>query len=148
MGKSFRPLFFRMTFFAKFQQFLNEHTRTLCVFESLKICRRNINYKLLQALLATIVAKPAKTYIILFMYISIKFRVSVYSILLQKRSKYCIVEVVKNLHTRRLDNNWFYSLKVLGAFYIEIIGGFLHVPKQINCLTGAVIARHILRIYI
>jgi hypothetical protein len=53
------------------------------------------------------------------------------------QSKYTTVKVRKNLLTRRCDYNLFLFSKSIGAFYmwIEIIGGFLHVPKPINCLT-------------
>jgi len=54
----------------------------------------------------------------------------------------------KNLHTRRWDYNWFYSLKVLEHFRSKLWVDFLHVPTQINCLTGSIIARHVSRIYI
>jgi hypothetical protein len=52
------------------------------------------------------------------------------------------VKIGKNLHTRRLDYNWFYALtKVTGAFLFRIFGGFLHVPAtQICCLPGVIIS--------
>jgi hypothetical protein len=43
----------------------------------------------------------------------------------------------------RLDYNWFYSLKVLAHFRPKKLVDFLHSITQINCLNGAIIARHI-----
>jgi hypothetical protein len=45
----------------------------------------------------------------------------------------------------RLDYDWFYSLKTLAHFRSKVLVDFLHYVTQINCLTGAIIARHILR---
>ncbi len=60
------------------------------------------------------------------------------------------VKVGKNLHTRRLDYNWFYSLKRTGSFLFRKSGGFLLVPTtQIYCLTGAILSEtHITNIYL
>ncbi len=55
------------------------------------------------------------------------------------------VETGNNLHTLQLHYNWFYSLKVLAHFRPKILVDFLHSFTQINCLTGAITARHILR---
>ncbi len=57
----------------------------------------------------------------------------------------CLVETGNSLHTRQLDCNWFYSLKVLAHFRPKVLMDFLHSLTQITCLTGAIIARHILR---
>jgi hypothetical protein len=46
----------------------------------------------------------------------------------------------------QLDYNWFYSLKTLAHFRYKEFVDFLNYVTQINCLTGAIIARHILRI--
>jgi hypothetical protein len=46
----------------------------------------------------------------------------------------------------QLDYNWFYSLKTLAHFRSKVLVDFLHYITRINCLTGTIIARHILRI--
>ncbi len=45
----------------------------------------------------------------------------------------------------RLDYDWIYSLKTLAHFRSKVLEDFPHYVTQINCLTGAIIARHILR---
>jgi hypothetical protein len=58
--------------------------------------------------------------------------------------KYTVVETGNNLHTGRLDCDWLYPLKILAHFRPKVLVDFLHSFTQINCLTGAIIARHII----
>ncbi len=59
--------------------------------------------------------------------------------------KGCFVETGNNVHTWLIDYDWFYSLKTLAHFRSKVLVDFLHSFTQINWLTRAIIARHILR---
>jgi hypothetical protein len=56
-----------------------------------------------------------------------------------------IVATGNNVHTRAVR---LHSLKTLAHFRPKVLVDFLHSFSQINKLTGVIIARHILRIYL
>jgi hypothetical protein len=59
-----------------------------------------------------------------------------------------IVATGNNVHTRTVRLRLIYSLKTLAHFRPKVLVDFLHSFTQINKFTGAIIARHILRIYL
>jgi hypothetical protein len=68
-----------------------------------------------------------------------------FRIVLRSCLKICCVAAGNNVHAMMVRLQLILFSKTLAHFRSKVLVDFLHYVTQINCLTGAIIARHILR---